>query len=345
MRIAILGPIWKSIPPKAYGGSELIVNLLVEDLVRRGHDVTLFASGDSETSAKLSSIFPKNIYEILGKFDWKDISYNLIHAQKCFQRANEFQIIHNHLGPEALVFAPFTKTPVVSTLHSSLPPDWPVIAKAMRNEKYISISNAQRKNAPYLNWIGTVYHGIEIEKFPFNPKPKDYLFFIGTLSPQKGLDVAVRVAKKAKLPLIVAGDRRPEFEEFLEREVLPYIDNEQIKLIGEVNFAQKVEFYKNALALIFPIRWNEAFGLVMIEAMACGTPVIAFDNGAVPEIVENGVTGWIVKSGDEEGLVGAIKKIKELNREKIRKVAEEKFNAKRMVDNYEKIYKEIVKKL
>jgi len=143
---------------------------------------------------------------------------------------------------------------------------------------------------------------------------------------------------------MIAGDRRPEFEEFLEKEVLPYVDNEKIKLIGEVDFTQKIELYKNALALIFPIRWNEAFGLVMVEAMACGTPVIAFDNGAVPEVVENGVTGWVVKSGDEEGLVEAIKNIKKLDREKIRKVAEEKFNAKRMVDDYEKIYQQIVKK-
>jgi glycosyltransferase involved in cell wall biosynthesis len=343
MHIAQLAPLWKGIPPKKYGGTELVVSLLTEDLVRRGHDVTLFACGESKTSAKLTSIIPKTLYKVLGdRFDFGDISYNILNAFACYKKAAEFDVIHNHLGHEALLFAPLIDAPVVTTLHSSLSPDFPHLAWAVKNENFVSASDAQRKNAPYLNYIATVYHGIEVEKFEFNERPKGYLFFFGTIAPTKGADIAVRVAKKLGIKLIMAGDQRAEFADFEKKMISPFIDGEQINFVGEINFAQKVEFYKNAKALIFPIRWNEAFGLVLPEAMACGTPVVAFDNGSVPEVVDEGVTGFVVKSGNEKALVSAIEKIDQLNRKKIRQVAKKRFSVSRMVDDYEKVYRKVL---
>ena len=314
MRIAILGPVWKSVPPEKYGGTEAVVSFLTEELVRRGHEVTLFASGDSVTGAKLKSIFPKNLYTTLGRFDWTNISYGLLHSRACFLEAEHFDIIHNHLGPEALLFARFVQTPVLTTLHSSVAPDFPELARALKDERFVSISSAQRTNAPYLNWVATVYHGMPTEQFSLNTAPKGYLLFMGTLSPEKGVDVAVRAAKKTGMPLVIAGEERPEHAEFLAREVFPHIDGESVSRVGEAGFAEKVGLYQNAKALLFPVRWNEAFGLVMVEAMLCGTPVIAFANGSTPEVVDDGVTGFVVPSGDEDGLADAVRQAEKLDR-------------------------------
>lgn len=344
MKIAQLAPLWKEIPPKKYGGTELIVSYITEELVKRGHEVTLFACGISRTKARLVSIISKTLYELKGGFDWSDISYNVLNARKCFEMADSFDIIHNHMSQEALVFSPFVKTPVVSTCHSSAPPDFPHLARAMKNENYISISDAQRRNAPYLNYVATIYHGIEVEKFEFNDRPKNYLFFMGTMSPTKGVDIACRIAKRLNMRLILAGDIRKDSLKFFKEKVKPYVDGRKIKFLGEIDFKTKVKLYKNALAFIYPVRWNEAFGLVIPEALACGTPVIAFGNGSMPEIIDDGKTGFIVEPDNIFGLEKAVKKINKIDRKICRQVAEQRFTVKRMVDDYEFLYRRFVKK-
>jgi len=304
--------------------------------------VTLFASGDSTTSAKLASIFPKNIYDVLGRFDWSNNSFNLLHARACFARAGEFDIIHNHLGAEALLFAPFVKTPSVTTIHSSVAPDFPDMAKQVKSERFVSISNTQRTLAPYFNWVGTVYHGLDEQQFTFNETPDDYLLFVGTLAPTKGVDTAVKIAKKLGQRLIIAGDRRPEFEEFLKKEVLPYVDGKQIELRGEVTAVEKVALYRNAKVFLFPVRWNEAFGLVIPESMLCGTPVAAFSNGSLAEIVDNGITGFTVPGGDEEGLARAVEMAVKLDRAAVRAKALERFTVAVMAAGYEKVYEQVI---
>lgn len=383
MRIAQLAPLWVEVPPKKYGGTELIASLITEELVRRGHEVTLFANGESQTKAKLVSIIDRPLYQVLGGFDFKNITYHLLNARLCYQFAKEgrFDIVHNH-AVESLLFAPFSSVPTVTTLHSSIPYDDPALGEVVKDENFVSVSNAQRRNNPQFNYVATVYHGIEVEKFEFNPSPKDYLFYLGTIWPLKGVDVAVEVARRTGRTLIMAGDIRSDEEtkrvaekgkivlpdevteapfikgfvkprltcDLTRKEVTDSVLKEvkEIKkgivLLPELNFSQKVSLYKDAYAFVFPIRWNEAFGLVVPEAMACGTPVVAFDNGAVPEVVDDGVTGFVVESGDEKGLAKAVAQAGRLNREKIRKVAEEKFSVKRMVDNYEKVYKKILER-
>lgn len=303
--------------------------------------MTLFASGDSQTTARLSATFPKNIYDILGKFDWSNNSYNLLHARACFDRAQEFDVIHNHLGPEALLFAPFVKTPTITTMHSSLPPDFPELAKRVKDERFVSISDAQRKVTPYFNWISTVYHGLNEQLFSFSAQAKDYLLFIGTLGPTKGVDVAVQIARKLNRKLIIAGDRRPEFENFLAEKVLSYVDGKQIELRGEVDEQEKIALYQNAQAFLFPVRWQEAFGLVVAESMLCGTPVVGFSNGSLAEIVDAGVTGYTVADGDEEGLAAAVQKAEQLDRSKVRARALERFTVKTMADGYEEVYRRV----
>lgn len=341
MKIAQIAPLWKEIPPKKYGGTELIVSLITEGLVKRGHHVVLFASGGTKTKARLVPIIPKTLYKIKKGFDFKDISYNIIAAKRCFEKAEDFDIIHSHLNQEALVFAPFVKTPVITTLHSSLPPDYENFAREMKNELYVSISQSQRRNAPYLNYIATIYHGIEVEKFKFNKKPKDYLFFLGSMMPEKGPDIACQVARRLKMKLFLAGDIRSPV--FFNKRIKPYLGS-QIKFVGELSFRRKVEFFRNAKAFIFPVRWNEAFGLVIPESLASGTPVISSDKGAMPEIIDHGKTGFIIKGNRIEGFIAAIKKIEKIDRGYCRKKAKDFFSAERMVSDYERLYTKVIRK-
>ena len=310
--------------------------------MRRGHEVTLFASGDSQTAARLSSTFSKNIYDVLGRFDWSNNSYNLLHARACFARAAEFDVIHNHLGAEALLFAPFVQTPTITTIHSSLPPDLPELAEQVKGERFVSISNAQRKVTPYLNWIDTVYHGLDEKKFTLSEGAGEYLLFVGTLGPTKGVDVAVRIARKLNKKLIIVGDRRPEFEDFLSKEVLPYVDGARIELRGEVAEDEKIRLYQGAQAFVFPVRWSEAFGLVVAESILCGTPVAAFNNGSLPEIVDDGVTGFTVPGDNEDALAQAVERAIALNRSKVGAQARKRFTVSAMADGYERVYRRAI---
>lgn len=344
MRIALLAPLWKKIPPEKYGGSELVVANLAKGLTELGHEVTTFACGGSEVLGKLVPVIQKPMYELVGGFDWNGIKqYEFLSFFELGKHIKDFDVAHNHMGFHPIALAPFISIPFVTTLHSSLPPDFPYLANAFREYPFVSISNAQRKLAPELNYVATVYHGIGVETFNPHLEGKGNNFvFIGTLSHNKGIDIAVKAAHKIGAKLIIAGEIREEDKPFLEKEVFPYMDGEHIKFIGEINHTEKAALLSNASALLFPSRWNEAFGLVMIEALACGTPVVALSSGAVPEVLRDGETGFIVE--DELLFDEAMKKVNELSRKKCRAEAEQRFDISAMAKNYEDVYNLLITK-
>jgi len=345
------------VPPKGYGGTELIVSLLTEELVNRGHEVTLFASGDSTTSAKLDSYFP----EAIGNSgDIKNVPFlPLLHCSYCFEKAGDFDIIHNHAQYYAMFFSGLTKTPVVHTMHGSfsrgdVPEDSRMTLEHFKDQQFVSISNAQQEGMPDLNFVGTVYNGTPLESIPFSDKKEDYLLWIGRISRKKGPLEAIEVAKRSgkQLKMVAAVDSIER--EFFEKEVQPLIDGEQITFHGEVSHEETVEYFKYASATLVPISWNEPFGLVMVESMASGTPVIAFNRGSVPEVVDDGVTGFIIDPEKEgkfavsqtgiEGMVEAVKRIGEIAPRKCRERVELMFSVKAMVDGYEKVYETMLAK-
>jgi len=341
MRIGIISPLWKPLPPERYGGTELIVSYIAEELVKRGHDVTVFASKDSKTSARLVPVTEKNLYDTFGYFKWDNLEYDIIETEMVGRLSSEFDILHNHNGFVPLTITPLIKTPMITTLHSSLPPQPESLARAFKDRLFVSISNAQRQLAPYLNYIKTVYHGIDVERFLFSARTGDYLVFLGTFSPYKGPDIAIRIAKESKIPVVLAGEIRKEFEDFYKKEIASMDNGKDVIIKGELDFEEKVELLKNAMALLMPVRWQEAFGLVMIEAMACGTPVIGFNKGAISEVIEDGLSGFVVNSVEEAR--EALLKIQRIDRRHCRKIVKERFSINRMVDEYESLYRELIK--
>ncbi|MCL4339215.1 glycosyltransferase family 4 protein [Patescibacteria group bacterium] len=345
MKIAILAPPYLPIPPDGYGGVERIVYLLTEGLVKKGHDVTLFAPGDSKTSAKLSATFPKSIGNSgLDKSKSLSAVYPLIEYTDCFNRAGEFDLIHNHAEYYAMFLADFVKTPVVHTIHSSLSEgnvkaEKRATLKRFSSHNFVSISDSQRRPLPDINWVGTVYNGVNLEEFEFSPEKGNYLLWMGRITPKKGPVEAIEVSKKTGIPLKIVGVVDPADNTFFAEKIKPQIDGKQIELLGELHGRAQADLYKNALVTLYPISWHEPFGLVMVESMACGTPVVAFDIGSVPEIVENGRNGFAVKSVEE--MVEAVGKIGNIKREDCRKSVEEKFTAERMVEGYEEVYKKV----
>lgn len=344
MRIALLAPLWKKVPPEKYGGSELVVANLAKGLTKLGHEVTTFACGGSEVSGELVSVISQPMHELVGGFKWDGIQpYEFLSYFELGKRLNDFDIVHNHMGFHPIALAPFLPIPMVTTLHSSLAPDFPYLADAFKEYPFVSISDAQRKLSPQLNYVKTVYHGIDVKSFQQNFEKRDNHFvFLGTLSENKGIDIAVWFAHQLGVRLTIAGEIREVDRPFLDKEVMKYIDGEKIKFIGEIGHSEKVKLLANASALLFPSRWNEAFGLVMIEALACGTPVIALNNGAVSEVLKDGETGFIIK--DELSFGDAMKKVSEISRETCRIKAEENFDISVMARNYEKVYKSLVEK-
>lgn len=342
MRIALLAPLWKKIPPEKYGGSELVVANLAKGLTELGHEVTTFACGSSKVSGKLVPVIQKPMYDLVGGFDWNGIKqYEFLSFFELGKHIKDFDVVHNHMGFHPIAFAPLLPIPVVTTLHSSLPPDFPYLAEAFHEYPFVSISDAQRKLAPELNYVATVYHGISVGAFSPRLEGKGNGFvFMGTLSQNKGIDIAVRAAHKLGVNLIIAGEIRESDREFLDKEVFPLVDGERIKFIGEVGHEEKNRLFSEANAVLFPSRWNEAFGLVMIEALACGTPVVALSNGAVPEILRNGETGFIIE--DELSFGEAMKKVNKLSRKKCRAEAEQRFDISTMTKNYEKVYASLI---
>ncbi len=350
LKIAQLVPPWLAVPPKKYGGTELIASYLTEELVKRGHNVTLFASGDSKTKAKLVSVFPKALY--WQETSWQEPYRPLLHAFSCFKKAKNFDIIHNHFHYWGLCFSGLTKTKVITTYHgdfNSIPKNTAKykLLEKFKNSLFVSISNSQRKIKNLkLNFIATVYNGIDVKKFQFNDKPDNYLAWMGRITPKKGILEAIKIAKKVGLPLKIAAkiDKNyPPDVEFYEKKIKPFIDGKKVIYIGEIGGCQaKSNFLKGAIALLNPITWKEPFGLVMPEAMACGTPVIVFDRGSAREVVKDKKTGFIVKNIPQA--INALKKIGEIKRKDCRLWVEKKFTKERMVDKYEKLYYKILEK-
>jgi glycosyltransferase involved in cell wall biosynthesis len=352
LRIAQVGTIWETVPPKLYGGTERVLHGLVEELASRGHDVTLFATGDSKTSAKLKYTYPRAAYR--DGLSWENFLYPFDHMAHAFYHADEFDIIHVHLNRSqdyaALVLADLIKTPVVFTLHFELVhpkhsnwknwKDRHYFLTKHREHNFISISDAQRTIG--LNFISTVHNGLNFSHFEMPEKPGKDLLWIGRICHEKGTKEAIEVAKKTGMNLILAGKTdRSKYAQYTD-EVMAMVDGKQIKYIGEVNDKQKAALLKKTKALLMPINWNEPFGLVPIEAMAMGVPVIAFNRGPMKEIIVDGKTGFVVKNVND--MAKAVKKVDELNRNLIRQYALKHFSAATMTDNYLNVYEEVLKK-
>jgi glycosyltransferase involved in cell wall biosynthesis len=352
MRIAEVHDLWFRMPVKKYGGSERVLHPLVEKMVSRGHDVTLYAAEGTETSAKLVSVYPGAMYE--DGIARSNMIYPLLNICEAIDRENEYDIIHVHLNLNyeyvSLPLAKPIKDKVVFTMHFAAPilkgyPDRDVVLRKYKDLNYISISNAQRKGMEYLNWVATVYNGIDTNEVTFNPTPKDYFMWIGKFNPDKGSKYAVEAAKKAGVKLLIAGaiDNLDGIDyKYYHEEVKPLIDNKQIVYIGEVGGEEKNKLINEAKAFLNPIQWNEPFGLVMAESMAGGTPVISFNNGAAPELVKDGETGFIVNSVDE--MVARIKDIDRIDRKKCRERVEKNFSTDVMTDNYLKVFENLIQK-
>ena len=349
MKIALLAPPYLSVPPKKYGGTEKIVSLLADGLVELGHDVTLFATGDSQTREKLVIIFPEELGNSGLKKD--DGLLPLIHYTECLRRQKEFDIIHNHGQYLAMFVCEFSKTPVVHTIHGSyyageIPEEKRQVLHAFKKHNFISISENQRGGMPDLNFVATVYNGIDLSQFSYTEKPRgDYLLWVGRIVAKKGPLEAIETAKKTNIPLVIAAAIDPADMPYYEKEIKPQIDGKFISYIGEINHHTSEELYGNALCTLFPITWHEPFGLVMVESMACGTPVIAYNIGSVPEIVVNGKTGFIVEiESGVEGLSHAVREISQIQRGDCRTHILENFTKEKMVEGYEKAYQQILNK-
>lgn len=340
MRIAQIAPLWETVPPVAYGGIELVVSLLTDELVRRGHDVTLFASGDSTTIADLAAVHPKALR--LDPTVQEPAIYEWMHLSALYQRASEFDLIHSHVGCSALSFAGLVKTPTVHTLHGIFTPDNEKMYGFARQQPYVSISNAQRKPQLQLNCVATVYNGIAVEQFEFYPQPAtpSYLAFLGRISPEKGVHLAIEIAKQTGYCLKIAGKIDKVDRAYYEEQIQPQIDGEQIQFLGEANHVQKNLLLGHAVATLFPITWAEPFGLVMIESMAAGTPVIAMNLGSAPEVVVHGKTGYLCTNLQE--CIAAIDRVNDLDRAACRRHVVDHFSVQRMVDGYEAVYHQLV---
>lgn len=340
MRIAQVSPLWERVPPPGYGGIELVVGLLCDELVRRGHDVTLFASGDSIVLAKLESVHPKALRLDASVKEYS--IYEMLQLSQVYERASEFDIIHSHMGYGALPYANLVKTPTVHTLHGVFTPDNEKLYMHARHQPFISISDAQREPRLNLNCVATVYNGIDPGVYEFHPEPQDppYLAFLGRLSPEKGVHDAIAIAKRSGWRLKMAGKVDVSDRNYFEQEIEPQIDGKQIEYLGEATHAQKCELFGGAVATLFPINWREPFGLVMIESMATGTPVIATKFGSTPEVIAHGKTGFLCDSVDE--CIAAIEQAAQLNRRDCREHVLNHFSVKSMVDGYEAAYQKIL---
>jgi glycosyltransferase involved in cell wall biosynthesis len=355
LTIVQIAPLEEAVPPRKYGGTELVVHNLTEELVKRGHKVYLIASGDSQTSAKLIPIFDRSIQRFghTKTEKTKDAARALgIGRITEALKKLDADIIHNHFGWGFLPSVHFLKAPVVTTLHNSLQnKPQKIVLDAYEKYNYISISESQRKPLPNLNYVGNAYNGIDINAFEFSEKKGDYFAFLGRTSPEKGTLEAIKIAKAAKVTLKMAARIDKAHQEFFDKEIKPLVDQKQIEFLGEIDQNQKKSFLKNAVALLAPIQWNEPFGLYFTEAMACGTPVLSFRKGSVPEVIIPGETGFVARPRDIKGMVEHVKSLMEMPDEKYismrhrcRQHVVDNFTISKMVDAYEKIYYKVLDK-
>lgn len=337
MHIAQVAPLTEAIPPKLYGGTERVVSWLTEELIGLGHDVTLFASGDSITSAKLEAMWPRAL-----RLDGSVRDPNALHMmmlERVYQRAGDFDFLHCHL--DYYPFSLFSRqaTPFVTTLHGRLDlPEHQPVFDTFSSAPVVSISNAQRRPLPQANWVRTVYHGLPEKLLTPKPVTPSYFAFLGRIAPEKRVDRAIRIAEHCGVPLKIAAKVDRADREYYDEQIAPPIRaSKLVEYIGEISDAEKADFLSGAVVLLVPIDWPEPFGLVMIEALACGTPVIAYNRGSVPEIIEDGVTGFVVE--DDAGAIGAVDRLGQLSRTRIRARFEERFTARRMAQDYLNVYR------
>ena len=340
MRVAVLSPVWFPVPPSGYGGIEWIVSCLADGLVDAGHDVTLFASGDSRTNAKLACV-----YEVAPSDQIGVAQVEIRHALACFARAGEFEVINDHSGPPAAVMGGAVRTPCVHTVHGPLVGEpgevYEQIAAVSPRTRLVSISMKQREPHPGLPWLANIPNALDFSLYPVHPHRGDYLLFLGRMNADKGAHRAVAVATEAGLPLKLAGKmREPPELEYFRQFIEPHLRPGLIEYVGEVTHGEKVELLQNARATLFPIDWEEPFGLVMIESMACGTPVIATRRGAVPEVIEQGLSGIIVDHYRE--MAAALDESDRLEPLELRRLAEERFSRERMVADYVAAFEEVI---
>ncbi|HEY3082156.1 MAG TPA: glycosyltransferase family 4 protein [Chloroflexota bacterium] len=349
MRIAQVAPPFERVPPRAYGGTERVVHTLTEELVRRGHAVTLFASGDSLTSADLVPVVDEALWHHDPPYDDLVPFWSVV-IGKLWRRIGDFDLVHSHLDCFAFPFARAAPKPVVTTLHGRLDlPELEPVYREFADVPLVSISDAQRRPVAWANFVATVHHGIDLPEYEPRQGPGDYLAFLGRVSPTKGVDAAIRVARRVGRPLKIAA-RLPlpdgyvpdaqRDREYYERVVEPLLDGPGVEFVGEVGGREKRRFLGDAAALLFPIAWPEPFGLVMPEALACGTPVIALRQGSVPEVLTHGRTGFVCD--DEDGMVEAVGRLGELDRADCRAEAERRFSPAAMAAAYERAYEQLL---
>ncbi len=345
LKIGQISPINLPVPPEKYGGTEKIIYWLCQELTNRGHQVVLFAAEDSKVKSKLCPILKKSLWKMNVTESAPYYAYEMaIVAKK--SKELKLDILHDHLGPWSLALYGQVKTPIVHTLHVPMSSKDRIWVYKKLKAKLVSISYAQRKPAPNLNYVANIYNGIDLDSFPFNPKPKNHFIWVGELSPRKGILEVIKIAKSAKIKLVLIGKIPPKaqksdyvfFKKYIEKE----LNKNNIKFLGEKKREELGKYYGQAKAFLFPLQWEEPFGLVMTESMASGTPVIAFHRGSVPEVIKDGETGFIVKN--VAGAIAALKKIDQIERAACREHVKNLFSKEKMVDEYEKLYYKLLKK-
>lgn len=339
MKIAQVSPIFESVPPKAYGGTERVISYLTEELVRQGHEVTLFAAGDSITAARLISSIPQSLRPNAIQPSW--LAYHIMQMDQVAQHAHEFDVIHFHTDYLHFPLAKLLRRPYLTTVHGRLDlPELTPLYHHFPDVPLVSISDNQRTPLPWANWCTTVYHGLPPHLYTFNPVPGNYFAFIGRVSPEKRLDRAIEIAERSGMPLIIGAKTDKADEAYFNEKIKPLLRSPRVQFVGEVSEREKRELLENAAALLFPIDWPEPFGLVMIEAFSCGTPVIAYPHGSVPEIMEDGVTGFVVSN--QEQAIQAAQQIDTLDRRACRQAFERRFTAAHMAENYVRVYQRLL---
>jgi glycosyltransferase involved in cell wall biosynthesis len=339
MKIAQIAPLFESVPPQTYGGTERVVAYLTDALTEQGHDVTLFASGDSVTSARLSAMVERGLRLDPRHPDW--LMHHVVMIDRVFEQAASFDVLHFHIDTLHYSLARRCSTPCVTTMHGRLDcPDLRDLHAQFASHPLVSISNEQRRPLSNANWCATVYHGLPQRLYRFHEKPQGYFAFIGRISPEKRLDRAIDIAIACATPLRVAAKVDPVDQAYFEREIEPRLDHPLVEYLGEIGDADKDEFLGNARALLFPIDWPEPFGLAMIEALACGTPVVGYRRGSVPEVIQDGITGFIVD--DDAAAMEAARCIDTLDRRRCREAFERRFTADKMAARYVDVYQALI---
>ena len=339
MKIAQVAPLWESVPPKLYGGTERIVSYITEELVQMGHDVTLFASGDSDTAARLEAVCPQALRLNTGIFN-RDAPMMML-QERSLGAAGDFDVIHSHLDFLGFPLARRNPRPVVTTLHGRLDlPELQPVFREYSEMPLISISDAQRRPLPWANWQATIHHGLPAHLYTYHSQPQGYLAFLGRISPEKRPDHAIEVSKRTGLPLRIAAKVDPADLQYYRSEIEPLLDHPLIEFIGEISDSEKNDFVGNALALVCPYDWPEPFGLVLIEALACGTPVLAYRRGSIPEVIEDGITGFVCENLSE--MVASVERLGRIDRQRCRASFEQRFTADRMARDYIALYERII---